>query len=284
MAGFGNDFYDQIYQIFKKVTGGHYEPTLKDVSGWGTTRPVYLTDAYLEGQIRNWWAMQPWLHGQYNTTYDDGPMNGSTTSTPGGGGEEEGGGIDLESPLVRMFNTPFNAPDMLDLGGPEGLSYIPPAPTFNAPGYQTPAPFEAPTPEEALNDPGYKFRLDQGTDALQNWAAAKGTLNDSGTAKALMDYGQNAASQEYQNVWNRDYNAYQTNVQNQNVLPYQYAYQNALSSFTPQFQAWQTTAAAGQHQNDQNYLNAWNKWLADYNIYRNWQNDAVQNMTTIATA
>lgn len=52
-------------------------------------------------------------------------------------------------------------------------------------------------------DPGYQFRMQQGQDALQRSAAARGGLMSGGTLKALSDYGQNSASQEYQNAYNR---------------------------------------------------------------------------------
>jgi hypothetical protein len=90
---------------------------------------------------------------------------------------------------------------------PEGLCRrcLTPPPAFSY------ADFKAPSYEEAASDPGYQFRTQQGQTALQNAAAARGTLADSGTLKALTDYGQNAASQEYANVWNRDLGAYTTN-------------------------------------------------------------------------
>jgi hypothetical protein len=52
-------------------------------------------------------------------------------------------------------------------------------------------------------DPGYQFRMDQGTSALQNSAAARGGLKSGNTLKALMEYGQNLGSQEYGNAYNR---------------------------------------------------------------------------------
>lgn len=52
-------------------------------------------------------------------------------------------------------------------------------------------------------DPSYSFRLSEGTKALQNSAAARGGLVSGNTMKALQDYGQQAASQEYQNAFNR---------------------------------------------------------------------------------
>lgn len=52
-------------------------------------------------------------------------------------------------------------------------------------------------------DPGYQFRMQQGMDALQNSAAARGGLMGGNTLKGITDYGQNFASNEYQNAYNR---------------------------------------------------------------------------------
>ncbi len=52
-------------------------------------------------------------------------------------------------------------------------------------------------------DPGYQFRMQEGMKALQNSAAAKGSLNSGATMKALTKYGQDFASNEYTNVYNR---------------------------------------------------------------------------------
>ncbi len=63
--------------------------------------------------------------------------------------------------------------------------------------------FVAPTGATEQNDPGYQFRLQQGESALQNSAAAKGTLLNGATAKDINAYGQDYASNEYGNVYNR---------------------------------------------------------------------------------
>jgi hypothetical protein len=77
--------------------------------------------------------------------------------------------------------------------------------------------FTAPTGVTEQNDPGYQFRLQQGQNALQNSAAARGGLLSTGTAKNLNDYAQNAASAEYGNVYNRALGTYQTNQNNFNA-------------------------------------------------------------------
>lgn len=64
-------------------------------------------------------------------------------------------------------------------------------------------------------DPSYQFRMDQGLKGLERSAAARGGLISGNTGGALVNYGQNAASQEYQNAFNR----YQTE-RNASLAPY----------------------------------------------------------------
>ncbi len=52
-------------------------------------------------------------------------------------------------------------------------------------------------------DPGYQFRLQQGEQALRNMQAAQGGRFGGAAMKALVDYNQNAASQEFGNYANR---------------------------------------------------------------------------------
>jgi len=69
--------------------------------------------------------------------------------------------------------------------------------------------FTAPTDVTEQNDPGYQFRLAEGQKALERSAAARGNLLTGGTAKAEQRYGQDFASNEYQNVYNRAFQQYQ---------------------------------------------------------------------------
>ena len=52
-------------------------------------------------------------------------------------------------------------------------------------------------------DPGYGFRFEQGQKALERSAAARGGLISGNTGGALQRFGQDMASQEYQNAFNR---------------------------------------------------------------------------------
>lgn len=95
-------------------------------------------------------------------------------------------------------------------------------PSYTAPTYLNPGPFDpgpkfsyrdfvAPTAESMLQEPGFQFRLDQGRKALEASAAGKGVLRSGGTLKDILGYGQNFASQEYNNVYNRALQEYDTN-------------------------------------------------------------------------
>jgi hypothetical protein len=52
-------------------------------------------------------------------------------------------------------------------------------------------------------DPGYQFRMSEGMKALERSAAARGILQSGGTLKDITRFGQDAASQEYQNAFQR---------------------------------------------------------------------------------
>ena len=60
-------------------------------------------------------------------------------------------------------------------------------------------------------DPGYAFRMSEGLKALDRTAASRGGMLSGAALKGSQRYGQDLASQEYQNAYNR----YQTNRANQ---------------------------------------------------------------------
>lgn len=68
-------------------------------------------------------------------------------------------------------------------------------------------------------DPGYQFRLDQGIKALNASAASRGGALSGANMKGAIDYGQNMASNEYTNAYNR----YRTNRADQ-LAPLQSLY------------------------------------------------------------
>jgi hypothetical protein len=72
--------------------------------------------------------------------------------------------------------------------------------------------------DQFQQDPGYAFRLSEGQKALDRSAAARGGLISGGALKAAGRYGQDMASQEYQNAYNRALTGYNTGVASENQL------------------------------------------------------------------
>lgn len=56
---------------------------------------------------------------------------------------------------------------------------------------------------DLVQDPGYQFRVEQGSKALDRTAAARGKLISGNQLQAAVDYGQEAGSQEFSNAYAR---------------------------------------------------------------------------------
>ena len=93
------------------------------------------------------------------------------------------------------------APPSWDVGAPPTLT-----------PYE-PQEFVGPTAETFQTDPGYEFRAKEMERAIQNAASARGLLATGGTLQDLMTARGSLASQEYGNVWNRQFGAHNVNEQ-----------------------------------------------------------------------
>ena len=82
------------------------------------------------------------------------------------------------------------------------LEYLGLGGDVNAPGYGKYATAEF-TPAMFQADPGYAFRMSEGMKALERSAAARGGLLSGASLKGIQRYGQDLASQEYTNAFNR---------------------------------------------------------------------------------
>lgn len=58
-------------------------------------------------------------------------------------------------------------------------------------------------PNAITSDPSYQWRFNQGQQGVENSAAARGGALSGNALRAITDYGQNAASQEYGNEYGR---------------------------------------------------------------------------------
>lgn len=207
----------------------------------------------------------------YNDKWQkDNPQNPppKTDPAPRGGGAPPGG-------LLNPFTETFTPPTPLG---------IPDTPVFHPPTFTPGAPFKGPDAQSVLNDPGYQFRLNQGEQALTNNRAAQGLMGTGGTLKDILGYGQDYASNEFQNVWNRDLGTYNTNYQTQTIDPYNKAYQSALDQFAPQMTGYQNQVSWNQHANDMNYTNTWNHYLQDWNQFKDQRDSTFDKLFKYGTA
>jgi len=99
-------------------------------------------------------------------------------------------GIDAQE---RMFNRQVELQEPFRRAGEEALNKLIPL----ASNYKT---FGT---DQFQADPGYAFRLSEGMKSLDRTAAARGGLLSGSTLKGAQRYGQDLASQEYQNAFNR---------------------------------------------------------------------------------
>lgn len=159
---------------------------------------------------------------------------------------------------------------------------------FDRPEYQAATPFVAPTAADMGQDPGYQFRLSEGQKALERSGAARGVTNTGGNMKGLLDYGQQAASQEYGNVYNRNLNTYNTNEANR-AGAYQTNYGNALNAYNTNeanrasaygtnaanaFQQYSTNALANNTYNQDTEARKSGAFGTNTNLYQQQQTDA----------
>lgn len=101
-----------------------------------------------------------------------------------------------------------------------------PVPRFDAPE------FAPPDPNKLFETPGFRFRQEAGEQALQRSAASRGVLRSGGTLKDLLEYGQNFASNEYQQEFNRALATFQTQ------------YTGAKDEYAPMLAEWQMLSNA----------------------------------------
>jgi hypothetical protein len=126
-------------------------------------------------------------------------------------------------------------------------------------------------------DPGYSFRLSEGIKQLQRTAAARGGLLSGSTLKGITRFGQDTASQEYQNAFNR----YQVNRSNQiqslqSLMGAGQSATNVLGNAGQQYanNMGESVAAAGNARGSAytGMANAFNTGLGTYLNYQQSQN------------
>ncbi len=129
------------------------------------------------------------------------------------------------------------------------------APMFQAPQFSWGEKWEAPSMEEAMKDPGYQFRANEGRRALEQSAAARGLLGSGGTLKNIDAWGQNFAKQEYGDVFNRKLTGYQTRFNTAKDI-FDRFYTGKKDEYAPKLFEWQTNANAA----NLGWQQAWENW------------------------
>jgi len=197
------------------------------------------------------------------------PQAPTATTTPTGGGDIAPIGGDYTPPGGYGGGGPGAGGG----GGGAWPSYA--APSYMDPGEFDPGPrftfrdFAAPTGDTMLQEPGFQFRLDQGRKALEASAAGRGVLRSGGTLKDILGYGQNFASQEYGNVYNRALQEYDTNRGNAaDIWGKQYGQRRDVFDTRANTVGQRNTFNLGVSQNDYGArrdaaMNDFNKWKAE---------------------
>ena len=192
---------------------------------------------------------------------------GGNDSSGGGGGNGYGS---YSGAAPNLYASNPNAPPT-----PTPMSpYV--APTWSGGAAPTPTPlaqYSPPTLAQLQATPGYQARLAAGMQVQQRSAAAQGTILNGGTQQALQRYGQDYASNEYNNLVNQGMAA--TSLNNTST---QTGNQNAYQTYLANYGQFMDSANLGlqartqnvgeQQQNYQNqyaaYLNANSQTLSDY--------------------
>lgn len=185
------------------------------------------------------------------TIASPGNLSASTVAAPS---NIAAGRINAPNPFT--FGIPV--PDASSAGAPPDPGQFNYQALATPDAYSAASPFVAPTLDET-NDPGYQFRLSEAQRALTNYASAQG-VRGGDVIKALSDYASNYASSEYGNVYNRAYQQWLGEIQNQ-LSAYQTNLNATLAAQGQQFgqaqSAFQTNTTAQQ--------NAYAQALALYN-------------------
>jgi len=153
-----------------------------------------------EGELRNALAaqyMRPGTEGRYETQYGGGyggDAGGQTVFIPGTPGVADEAGLSAAIQAAMAQDKAAQEAYQAQQQSPDFGKY---ARDFGMQDFQ--------------QDPGYAFRMSEGLKALDRQAAARGGLISGAALKGAQRFGQEAASQEFTNAFNR----YQTNRANQ---------------------------------------------------------------------
>ena len=119
-------------------------------------------------------------------------------------------------------------------------------------------------------DPGYEFRLKEGQKAIDAAGSARGNYHSGGTMKALARYGQDYASQEYGNAYNREYGRLSqlAGFGSQSQAQGTQASQNLANNISAGYLQQGQSAAANQMNQSNQMNNLLGQGMMAYGLYR----------------
>lgn len=188
-------------------------------------------------------------------------------------------------PDIYDKTPPPTPPPVLPPGGRSGSGgwgYLTEPFTGRAPSWNmwspTPAPeivrppdfsykqFEAPTTDSVYADPSYQFRKGEGEKALSNRIASTGAYRTGGTLKDFINYNQNAASQEYANIFDRAVTSHNLGLQ-QALGTYGTNWGVSRDILDNQTDQWKATNTWGQRENENVNNRNMDQFLSDFDIF-----------------
>lgn len=112
-------------------------------------------------------------------------------------------------------------------------------------------------------DPGYQFRLSEGEKAINNAASARGMGNSGATLKALTRFGQDFASNEYNNAYNRNYKRLSdlTNLGQRATVGLADAHQNFGTNMANSYTGYGNAMASSQIAQANRMSNLWEQGI-----------------------
>jgi len=164
---------------------------------------------------------------------------------------------------------------------------------FEAPAEFAYDKFQAPDPNKVKEDPAYQFRLKAGQDALQASKAAQGTLRTGGTLKDITAWGSDFASQEYDKIYGRAMNEWQSGFDvskgtyDTNAANDRFAYTANQGGLMDQ---WKANTDVAMNQWTGTNQGQYNQWLGNTNtamdqwtgtnqgLYNQWQGNTANEM------
>jgi len=178
-------------QLSAQPTGGPVQPNSGNLPVANPAQATSGARQAVPGAQGATFQTNPGTPGVSSNAVQGVPQMGSTTGLPGN--------TATGTPSLTTGTGGFSTTPTSSASGGYGSLMAPWTGTFTSPDAIT-----------EQNDPGYQARMKLGTDAIQRSAAAAGGVVTGGTAQALDQYGQDYASNEYNNVYNRAYQNYAT--------------------------------------------------------------------------